>query len=174
MKLTTADLKKKISEWLSNPEYREILEHHTDFNYRDDSIDPFSFDQDLGTSPFEYTANAFEAPSSVKTIDALREHIWELWCNGSKWRRASKEKLKDNWDSYFSSLGSEPKPYFNIDTCGEGNNKLVNYYFNNPKEAEKCILRTFLPNNQLEDNYRLEVITTPDDSEVVGWTVIQD
>lgn len=46
--------------------------------------------------------------------------------------------------------------------------------FNDPKQAKKCIFRCFYPDNQLADNYRLEVVTTPDDTEVVGWTVIVD
>ncbi len=57
---------------------------------------------------------------------------------------------------------------------GESNQDLVDKYFKDLKLAEKCVYRMFVPNNQLADNYRLEVITTHDDSEVVGWWVTVD
>jgi hypothetical protein len=66
------------------------------------------------------------------------------------------------------------KPCFPLDLYGEEDEALVKHYHDNPKEAEKCVLRVFQAPHGLCDNYRLEVVTTPDDSRVVGWTVIVD
>jgi hypothetical protein len=57
---------------------------------------------------------------------------------------------------------------------GDADIDLVTKYFNDQQQAGKCIFRCFVPDNQLADHYRLEVTTTPDDTEVIGWTVIGD
>ncbi len=66
-------------------------------------------------------------------------------------------------------------PSFPHDVCCEHKQELVNIYFNDLKLAEKCIYRLFVPSNELlADSFRLEVITTPEDDEVVGWWVTVD
>jgi hypothetical protein len=114
-----------------------------------------------------------------------------MWCNSSRWKRTNKHQLKDEGERYFSDIdyssprppmpGEDPTyqkynsvPYFNIDFAGEADRALVTKYHNNQVEARKCIFREFVPDNQLADNYRLEVTTTPDDTEVIGWTIVQD
>ncbi len=150
-KLSTAKLKKMIGEWLATPVARKNLEYHSEG-------------------------------------DPLEEaRIWKMWCDGGQWKRREKRALKDEWEDKFSTTDWENKPagwqhgqplptipYFDIDMMGEANMELVTKFHADPKQAAKCIFRCFEPDNDLADNYRLEIITTPDDSKVIGWTVIVD
>ena len=172
-KLSTAKLKDLISKWLSKPEIRENLSHHSDAHTHED---------------IDYTAELFGGKKGC-TQPELEEHIWKLWCDGGRWKRREKRALKDEWEDKLSTTeylgewkpglpGNQQErrqvPYFDVDMVGEANMELVAKLHADPKQAAKCIFREFEPDNQLADNYRLEVITTPDDSEVVGWTVIVD
>lgn len=172
-KLSTAKLKKLIGEWLSKPEIRESLKHHSDVHTREN---------------LDYVAELFGGKKGCTQSD-LEQHIWGMWCDGGRWKRREKRMLKDEWEDKLSMTeylgewkpglpGNQQErrqvPYFDVDMVGEANMELVAKLHADPKQAAKCIFREFEPDNQLADNYRLEVVTTPDDSEVVGWTVIVD
>lgn len=70
----------------------------------------------------------------------------------------------------------KPITKFNVDVIGGGNSELYPKYTGDANHAlaEKCIYRLFEPHELFADNYRLEVVTTPDDSEVIGWCVTVD
>jgi hypothetical protein len=187
VKLSTEKLKEMIGTWLSKPEVRGDLEHHSEMD------DPTRVIHGFGGRPdetlLEYNKRMFEAPVSVSNAEELEEHIWKLWCDGSNWKRQEKHQLKDEAEDTFSETqyigewkpglpGNQQErrkvPSFPNDMLGESNATLVEKYFNDPELAKKCVYRLFSPDNQLADNYRLEVITTHDDSEVVGWWVTVD
>jgi len=176
-KLSTKKLKELIGGWLSKPEVREDLKHHSDCGDRCASD---------GGSALDYTAHLFGFRKGCTQAE-LEQHIWGMWCDGSQWKREEKHKLGPEWDSYFAQTDWDNKPVdwkpgqpigtipsFPIDMIGECDEALVKKFHDDQAQAEKCIFRMFVPGNQLADNYRLEVVTTPDDTQVVGWTVIVD
>lgn len=175
-KLSTAAIKTLISTWLSNPDTRKELQHHTEDL---DTAHPVAA---CGSRPemsaLEYTIDFFGAPKGT-TREQLEEHIWKMWCDGSRWKRLEKRRLNDDFDSYifvdkYGVGGKTNEPSFNVDMCGDFDKDAVQRLLNNDAEAKKCILRVFQPDNQLADNYRLEVVTNPQDDAVVGWTVFVD
>jgi hypothetical protein len=170
-KLNTGDLKTLISTWLDTTEARENLKHHSEFRHPDQTCHDYDTGKEIPV--LEYTAKLFECPG-VKTPEELEQCIWDMWRDGSRWKREEKRKLKDEWDSYFVTGWETKEPCFAIDMLGWENPELVKKYFNDPKLAAKCVFRMFVPDNQLADNYRLEVVTTPEDDAVVGWTIVVD
>jgi len=187
VKLSSKSLKDFIGVWLSKPYIREDLQHHSEMDDPKEIVKGYGGNSD--ETMLEYHKRMFEAPKSVSTPGELEEHIWKMWCDGSRWKREEKRLLKDEGEDKFSTTEyiDEWKPglpenqqerrripYFDIDMIGEANMELVTKFHNDPKQAAKCIFRCFVPDNQLADYYRLEVVTTPDDTEVIGWTVIVD
>lgn len=187
MKLSTQKLKEMITTWLSQPEIRVELSHHSDFDPDRMMVDWTDDNKQITT--MERARKLWAAPASVNTPEALEEFIWNLWCDGGNWKRAEKHTLKDEAEYTFTETeyvgewkpglpGNQQErrivPSFPKDMLGESNPVLVEKYFNDLKLAEKCVYRLFEPDNQLADNYRLEVITTHDDTEVVGWWVTVD
>ena len=179
-KLSTAALKSLISTWLNTDEARENISHHWEMQDPDRMTRSWQDDEDV--TQLEYKSRLFGFMNIIKTPEELGERIWKMWCDGSQWKRAEKRKLKDEWEDYLSTT-TYPNGYDNppvripcffYDMLGGCDKELVKKYFNDPKLAEKCVFRMFVPGNQLADNYRLEVITTPEDDAVIGWTVIVD
>ncbi len=166
-KLSTKKLKVMIAEWLSKPEIRKELQHHSEIENPDEIRK--SWDGNKDVTRLEYELDLWKAPKSIKTCAQFEEFIWNMWCDGEQWKRFEKRKLKEDWESYFYDDGC-----FAIDMLGEEKKDLIKQFIADPQLAEKCILRVFVPDNELANNYRLEVVTTPDDFEVVGWTVIVD
>jgi hypothetical protein len=164
-KLNTKKIKKLITQWLSDEKIvKDIIlrMYHT-------------YEEDDG----ELLDAEYWGCQKNCSKQELEDRIAFLWSDGNNWRRNEKCKLKYDWETFLSGveykLGHIKKiPHFNIDIYGWSNDELVIKLFNDPKTAAKCIKRSFEPCEQFADNFRLEVITTPEDDEVVGWTVYRD
>lgn len=171
-KLTTKKIKQLIGEWLSEPTIRGELQHHSDFSYCKSA--------DEAREHLEHTAELFNCRKGC-TAHELEAHIWKLWCDPSRWKREGKHQLREEWESYlacgepiYEGTRGERTAGFVEDMLGTSDQTLVEQYFNDPAAAERCILRCFVPDNQLADNYRLEVVTTPEDDQIIGWSVFVD
>jgi len=186
-KLSTEKLKELIGTWLATDAARHDLKHHSDLDNPDEMTVDWA-NGDVEVTRLQYVCRLYGAPLD-STLVQLEEFIWHMWCDGSQWKRCEKRQLKDEAEDTFTQveyIGEWKKGLpgnqqarrtvesFPCDLMGEHNPELVTKFFNDLKAAQKCIYRTFVPNNQLADNYRLEVITTPDDTEVVGWWVTVD
>lgn len=161
-KITTAQIKALIPTWLNDSKLKSQLGEYTD---EIDTSDP---------SDFEEAVIGWGAPKSTATLDDLREHIWKKFTDGRKWSRHVKRQLGEDWQDYFHINRSTGQPYFASDCAGNSNESLVQQMFADPARAEKCYLRVFLPKGPLEDNFRLEVVSTPEDNEIVGWLLVVD
>lgn len=151
MKLSTAILKQRISEWLSDPTLHDNVV---------DSVD-------TGASLRKILGD-WGNPHGVSTMDQLKDHVWSLWKDGNQWKRGEKRRLGESWEDYFGHSGDDE---FMLDFCGSSDKQLVDEF---KGDASRCWLRVFYPDNELADNYRLELVTTPADDKIVGWTVIVD
>lgn len=159
-KLSTNQLKTMMVTWLSNPKFREDLKYYSDYNPDE--------------AEFHEKCIIFETSENIETKEQLEEHIWKLWTNSEQWRHHEKRKLKENYDEYLDNRDGDSVGNFPIDIGGEYDSFLVEKFSENPALAKNCILRVFVPDNVLGDNYRLEIVTTPEDDAIIGWTVIVD
>ncbi len=92
--------------------------------------------------------------------------------NGSKWSRVEKKKLKDEVGDYFI-LKNNSELEFNPDVSHECDLSLAKELLDT-KELEKCFIRTFIPKNEFQDYFRMEIVTDPTDSKIVSWNLIID
>ncbi len=91
-KLSTAQLKTMISEWLSKPDLRKVLEHYTD-DWRCKN------EQDI-RAKLDHTAECFGFRKGASK-EEIEEHIWKLWSVGKHWSRQEKHKVKDEAEEFF-------------------------------------------------------------------------
>lgn len=161
MKLTTKKLKEMMSKWLSNPDMKWISSIREITGAFDDN--------ELTQKYIDEVAEQFKLGIGL-TKEVVEDHTWKTWSGVENWSRIKKYLLREDAFDYFYANG-----YFVFDLYGDANKQLVTKFFNSPKLAQKCICRVFAPKNEyLRDNYRLEVITTPEDDEVVGWSLFLD
>lgn len=161
MKLTTKKLKEMMSKWLSNFDMKSI----TSIREITGTFD----DEELNQKHIDCAAKQFGLGTGF-TKEFVEDHIWKTWSAVDSWSRVKKYLLREDAFDYFYANGC-----FAIDLYGDANKQLVTKFFNSPELAQKCICRVFVPkNDSLRDNYRLEVITTPEDDEVVGWSLFVD
>ena len=133
------------------------------------------------------TYNDEDSPMSIGDI----EELTEAWTDMREWKRVEKRRLKDDVDDFifigddwdeeddeaYEALGlyaPPPKLNFAEDFVGHHNLNLL-YKVCAAKQEKECWLRVFVPSHEcLGNNFRLEVVTTPDDTAIVGWLVIVD
>lgn len=160
-KLTTADIKKMIPTWLNTEELKTDLreQYICDTDGRPE-IDCLA--SELGLLP-------------GLPADAVRDHIWSQWIDGNSWSRHEKRRLGEGWNDWFLK-SEDPKAFeFAEDFCGGSDKKLIAEYAKDPARFQKCWHRCFCPKNDpLRDNFRLEVVSTPEDDKIVGWTIVVD
>lgn len=144
-KFTDSKLQEKISIWISDPELKAYLKDSLIF-IKDD-----------------------ETRANIETKEQFDKYIWELWIDNSQWKCEQNEILGDEYENYFYE-----NDFSIIDVAGECDNFLVKKYCDDIELAKKCIVRTFIPNNELGDNFRFEIVTTPEDDAIIGWSLIAD
>ncbi len=187
-KLSSAALKAMIPGWLATDQARALLSCHSDFSKDGSPAEAAA----LLTRACEW----FGLPAGA-TAAQLEGRVWTLWCDPREWKRQEKRRLKVEWESYFyetcgAVMGDdlvrrhgtercptygckEPKvAAFNVDQQGGYDQVLVTRCWADHEYAQRCWLRVFVPHSELADNYRLEVVTTPEDDAVIGWTIITD
>ena len=196
MKLSTDTIKNLMNTWLPQLP-KEDLEHYAERTGWFDGEKPSEQEIiDTVAADFGFRKGATKAE--------LMDHIYKLWCDGSKWKRNEKHTLKEEWETWlvkvdysypewekiraswieagrdhanFPEPPKKPVTEFNIDVIGGQDDALLAKYSGplNEALARKCVYRCFVhANDNFADNYRLEVITTPDDDAVIGWSVTVD
>ncbi len=163
-KISTQDIKKLIPSWLGTETVRnELREYHI---------------QDDETEDDELQSLVEENNIKVKkpyTKDNVRQAIFDLFCSEKEYSRTEKRKITDDWDTYFYPNESKTSMTFASDFAGGSEQSLVNDLAKEESRMQKCWLRVFSPKNELlGDNFRLEVVTTPEDDKIVGWLVVVD
>lgn len=159
-KLSTKDIKNLIPTWLGTDELKEILREY----YVQDDSGPQSvarYGEWFGVKP-------------PNTHEQVRDAIWAQWISGAEWKREEKHRVGESWEDFIFADHETKEPEFSEDFTGGSDKELVKKYYNDPAQAEKCWYRLFVPKGNLGDNFRLEVITTPEDDKIVGWIVTVD
>jgi hypothetical protein len=101
----------------------------------------------------------------------------KIWLNPKQWIRTEKARLKagcagEPHIQYDSETGLYE--YYCYDDGEGGSQEVIKKCYENEKYKDECWQRVFVPNNIFGDSYRVEVLTTPDDFELVGWEYIVD
>lgn len=100
----------------------------------------------------------------LERLGDKNKHLLNDFAN--KWVCSRKSKLEDYWDAFF------PKNHSPIDVEGLCNKAYARIY---PEKLKDCILREFDNTNiDVGDFYRLDIITTPGDDEIIYWNLIVD
>lgn len=159
-KLSTDILKKMISSWIASTDIGNTIEEIWKDRLEEES------EEELRNY-----MNEFKIPKSVP-VQGLPVFMKTQIMNGDNWKRWSKNKLGPN--AQHSFILDSTTGFYSMGIIDDGDGfpdveaKLT------AKDLEKCIVRQFSPPQYLGDRYRLEIITTPDDTEVVGWTTVED
>lgn len=163
MKLSTDKIRALLTLWICTDEVKERMK----FNY-------FSPDADNQELDFWRTECKLKSTATPEEIDAA---LWKQWCNVKQWKRTDKRTLSDDEWKYFLFKPTEDDPTYSFisDHIADYHNKeLVEYYYSNPTLADKLVYRMLIPNNAHGDNMRIEIVTTHDDKDVVGWCITSD
>lgn len=160
-KLSSADLKEMIGQWLSTLEARQKLSWHY---FRSSSSS--SFNRDDAAAAVCY-AELFNMPVGSSPED-VNERMLQEFADPSKWKRESKQRAQSSDEATCEDVIERFEP----DVVGLLNEQRITSLGD---AVGSCWCRTFTPKHEtLADNFRLEVLTTPDDSEVIAWSVIVD
>lgn len=111
------------------------------------------------------------------TRDEFVDKVYTQWTNQWLWKCEPKRRLQLGWVNYFVE-DADGKYSFIKKLLGKSDKKLVTYYATrrvNPEQpnpsAYKCWLRRYYSLSHFKDIFRLDVVTTPNDREVIGWTI---
>lgn len=150
MKISTEYIKKQISVWHTSTELREKV---TDYYSDDDDEDELA-----------ELAENFKLKKGA-TSTQIYDKMYDLLRDGKQWSRESKEKDTGNLE--------EPEEAI-IDFFGEIDVEKIKDIYKSGL-GSKIICRTFTPkNDQLGDNFRLEVYSDPEDKEIICHNLIVD
>ena len=150
-KISTEWLRDQIPVWLGTEELRKKIWGY----YIEEGEDISELAEEIGLK-------------KDATADQVNQKLWDDWKDGSKWKRFDKHRLGEDWQEYFYEPGA-----FVDDFAGDYNKDLVTSL--STEQKAKCIHRGYGQRNpRLMDNFRLEIVTTPDDVAVVGWVVVVD
>jgi hypothetical protein len=187
-KLSTKEIKKLMCTWMAKLDKRRLEHYATPYA-------PTQEQQDELATDFGFRKGA--------TSDELLDHIYKIWCDGEQWTRDEKKKLGAGWIEWLATADYDDPAYqvkrkewidggrqgdrpdepwgsvvdFNIDVIGGQDDALLAKYSGAANEhlARKCFYRLFThKNDHIANNFRLEVVTTPEDDAVIGWCVTVD
>jgi hypothetical protein len=176
-KLSTDRIKEMMKGWLNDPSARKRLDHFVDIDryylyQNDDRYRALGVPKDSLQEFIDRSVASFGLKPGL-TVEEARQKIWDLWCNPKSWQRTEKRRLgEDHPDFIYEMNGSNVRGGFMEDFMGDHDRELCARYAGR-SEAEKCIYRLF-DSNLFGNSYRLEVVTTPDDSHIIGWVIVED
>lgn len=191
MKLSTDGLRNLMRGWLTQLSKEDLEDFVIDFDpTSQEEYDELVVELGLhkGCSRKELIDHVYELwcnPKNWKRHEKRQlKEDWPDWLGDPDYDKRNDERkiALDKWyaagcpDSLYPRDSYKPITEFKIDVIGGGNSELFPKYSGDANEAlaKKCIYRLFSPHDLFADNYRLEVITTPDDSQVIGWCVTVD
>lgn len=153
-KLNSKELKRLIAEeWMTD---EVVEEFRATYGLTDDDIAR----RGDASGDWENLSEVNMKGLGLTDPDLVRAFFYEELRTPAHWIRDHKEKL-NNLDDYGS-----------IDAAGYIDEEL---FAKHGHEGAGCWNRIFLPRKDcLADNFRLEIITDPDDKKIVMWTLIVD
>ena len=158
-KLSTSAIKELINQYLSDPSIREMVKWtYSEMIDGDDSVTDESFQEETG-SPV--------GSSKDQSIDFLCDRF----INGKYWKRFN--KFKGDQTYITTNDDGNTERVYSISEEGASFREALEEI---PVQAlNKCITRTFTPSNDmLADRFNLLFTTNPDDTKVIGWTIVQN
>ena len=117
-------------------------------------------------------------PSIATSIEEQYEDVKVAYdfTQGKSWKR--REKYKIDYEAFMDLVFQDPKNNQWVTSGGswEGiqQDVLRECIASDESKHKGFIFRHFAPKGDPEDNYRLEVITTSDDSDWVCWYIVED
>lgn len=159
-KISTEVLKKLITVWVAGTGIPDNVYRNWEFRIESEP------EEQLKSEMEEY-----KVPKHVKVAD-LPSFMKAQISNGEVWKRFEKRRMNESARDFFQ-LDTETNTYY-LGIVDDGNAFPKVEVKLTTDDLEKCWLRTFGPPVYLGDRYTLYIITTPDDTEIVGWTTIED
>lgn len=157
-KITKEKIQSLIPIWLGTDKLKDIIKDRVEYTFEGAKED------DNLQGCIEEIINEQNLPKESSTNDII-EYYWNLWKDGQQWEEGEEKYIDEDTIEY-----ENPIP----DVAGEYNTDLVKRLLES-KQNDKVVNWTFVPKNEdYADTYRLEVILTPDETEIVGWQIIQD
>lgn len=101
------------------------------------------------------------ASTSQLTASDFKKLVSQWVGSNENFTQVSKKRLGEDFEDYFD--GSETEPTFSLTYLDTA---LVKSLYSDIANMQKCTLRCFSCAKQ-----KIEIVTTPDDKEIVGWEV---
>ena len=189
-KLSTNDIKAFFPTWLNRESEKKnvlfmfaALERHESGRQRNPAWDAGDFSEE----------EADFGIKNVKSVEDLKAKAWGIWLDPKNWIRTEKYKYWPKKEKYCNGHGIEingedvhwaiekgmtsgdgQKLDFEIDFYGDFDKEALARACSDLNRVRDCTIRTFIPKNTFGENFSLFVLTSPDDTEVIGWSVGQD
>ena len=149
-KLSSTEIKNLIIQWMNVPDVYNIITRKYVMLFDNDLEDEFNKERISEITDY-YKCGA--------TKEAVKNAIISSITNPQNWSEVEKYSASESF--YSDELFYDTAGYIAED---------ASLY-----DIEKCTLREFyIGDDYVADNYRLEVITNPDDNKVIFWNLIED
>lgn len=158
-KLSTDTIKKMLTSWITND--TQIGE--STFAVWKDKIEEQSEEE------IRQELKTFKGPKGIK-IEDLPTFMKNQISNGDVWKRHNKVKLGEAAYDFFELDGNT----YRLSFPEEGNSFSEVEDKVDAKDIENCWLRVFVTPPYLGDRYSFNVISTLDDTEIIGWATTED
>jgi len=146
-KYSTDRIKDLIPTWLTGKTLADFHDHYVP------GAEDYVFGEKERQEELQRTRDTLRLPATA-TEAAMRAAVTALVRDTKQWKRGDKARYGVDWA-------------FEPDTAGTVNADIA--------PTEQCWLRTFYPKNDLlGPDYRIEVLTSADDTVLIGWSLVQD